>query len=108
MNHGHNSDENEPARPATDGVRNDAPAQHLSVTGMTPSATNVVPHGLGHTPQVVGLNNWGASGHTQVFDSTQGYQDAGGNHLGYDSTNVYVITPAGRTTCQLLVEHGRI
>src|SRR6516225_8183834 len=79
----------------------------LSVTGMTPSATNVVTHGLGHTPQVVGLNNWGASGPTQVFDSTQGYQDAGGNHLGYDSTNVYVITPAGRTTCQLLVEHGR-
>jgi hypothetical protein len=79
------------------------------ITGLSAGASNTVAHGLPHAPQVVGLNCWGPAGNSLcVLDSTQGYVDAGGNHLGYDSTNIYIVTSATTTTAQATYEYGRV
>jgi hypothetical protein len=82
----------------------------LNVTGLAAGASNTVPHGMLHSLQVVGANNWGPAGGNVTLDNSQGYADGGGSGLrmGYDSTNVYLITAAGVTSCQLTIESGRI
>ena len=80
----------------------------LNITGLTPSASNTVPHGL-RPPQVVGLNCWGGSGTSLVtLDSTKGLLDKGGNSLGYDATNLYVLANASATSAQATIEYGRV
>jgi hypothetical protein len=79
----------------------------LNITGMTASSSNTVPHGLPKIPQVVGLNGWGTTGsNNAVLDNTQGAVDGGGNHLGYDATNIYILLPVATTTAQATVEYG--
>jgi hypothetical protein len=82
----------------------------LNVTGLVAGSSNTVPHGLPRPPETVHINNWGpsAAAGQAVLDSTQGYADAGGNRMGFDSANVYIVTTAGTTTAQLNVKFGRV
>ena len=79
-----------------------------NTTGLSPGASNTIPHGLAHIPQVVGINNWGPASAPVALNSSLGVVDAQGNHQGWDATNVYGITGATTTTCQLTVEYGRL
>jgi hypothetical protein len=80
----------------------------LNVTGLAAGTSNTVPHGLLHPPQLVGVNSWGTGTGNVALNSSLGVVDAQGNHQGWDATNVYIITSAGTTSCQLTVEYGRL
>jgi hypothetical protein len=80
----------------------------LNVTGLVAGASNTVAHGMLHSLQIVGVNPWGPTVGNVGLDNSQGYADGGGLRMGFDSTNVYLITAAGVTSCQLTIESGRI
>ena len=45
----------------------------LNTTGLSPGASNTIPHGLAHIPQVVGINNWGPASAPVALNSSLGW-----------------------------------
>ncbi len=78
---------------------------YIPVTGLTASASNTIPHGLPFSPRVVVPVAMPAG--SIALDDTQGNADPDavltGGHLGFDSTNVYVVCGAGAVEALLLI-----
>ena len=72
----------------------------LTVTGMSGGATNAVPHGLPRIPRRVWFTAI-ASGANAADCSL----DTSTVAAGYDTTNIYIFTPAGITTVLAHVEY---
>lgn len=79
------------------------------VTGLTAAAANTIPHGLPHTPIAVVVlpysNDGSASVVCPTLDGSNGTNGSTNltDKLGFDATNVYVITPSAVTSCFLLL-----
>lgn len=63
----------------------------LAVTGLTPSASNIVPHGLPAVPMSVLIEPASAGG----FHETSAA----------DATNIYITADGAGTSCNLIVEY---
>jgi hypothetical protein len=72
----------------------------LAVTGMTANASNTVPHGLPRTPKRVWFTGVG-SGVSAACCSL----DTSTVAAGFDSTSIYVCTPASVTSVLAHVEY---
>jgi hypothetical protein len=72
----------------------------LTITGMTATSTNTVPHGLPRTPKRVWFTAVGSgvnAANCSLDTSTVG--------AGFDGTNLYVFTPASVTSVLAHVEY---
>jgi hypothetical protein len=63
----------------------------LTVTGLTASLANTIPHGLPRTPQVVTIVPTSAGGFHQTSTA--------------DGTNLYITADGSGTTCNFIVEY---
>jgi hypothetical protein len=72
----------------------------LSITGMTASATNTVPHGLPRTPKRVWFTGVGSGVNAAACSL-----DTSTVAAGFDATNLYIFTPASVTAVLAHVEY---
>jgi hypothetical protein len=72
----------------------------LSITGMTASATNTVPHGLPRTPKRVWFTGVGSGVNAATCSL-----DTSTVAAGFDATNLYIFTPASVTAVLAHVEY---
>jgi len=72
----------------------------LTITGMTATATNTVPHGLPRTPKRVWFTAVGSG-----VNAADCSLDTSTVAAGFDGTNLYVFTPASVTSVLAHVEY---
>ncbi len=72
----------------------------LTVTGMTASASNTVPHGLPRVPKRVWFTAVGSGANAPSCSL-----DTSTVAAGYDGTNLYICTPAAVTSVLAHVEY---
>jgi hypothetical protein len=72
----------------------------LTITGMTASASNPVPHGLPRTPKRVWFTGVGSGVNAAACSL-----DTSTVAAGFDGTNIYIYTPASVTAVLAHVEY---
>jgi hypothetical protein len=72
----------------------------LTVTGLTAGATNTVPHGLPRIPRRVWFTAIGSG-----VNAPGCSLDTSSVAAGFDTTNIYIFTPAGVTAVLVHVEY---